>query len=59
MLEEKSDDSILLILLIRIVDALSNYGNEEHAMTQLFYFYNLNICAFRMTLSLRYRKLGI
>ncbi|CAM8952984.1 unnamed protein product [Rhodiola kirilowii] len=30
LLEEKSDDSILLILLIRIVDALANYGSLEY-----------------------------
>jgi proteasome activator subunit 4 len=28
MLEEKSDDSILLILIVRIMDALGNFGNE-------------------------------
>lgn len=27
LLKEKSDDSILLILIIRIMDALGNYGN--------------------------------
>lgn len=27
LVEEKSDDSILLILVIRIMDALGNYGN--------------------------------
>ncbi|KAH9652577.1 proteasome activator subunit 4 [Citrus sinensis] len=30
LLEEKSDDSILLILLIRIMDALGNYGSLEY-----------------------------
>lgn len=30
LLEEKSDDSILLILIIRIVDALINYGSLEY-----------------------------
>ncbi|WCJ32534.1 Proteasome activator subunit 4 [Euphorbia peplus] len=30
LLEEKSDDSILLILIIRIMDALSNYGSLEY-----------------------------
>lgn len=29
LLEEKSDDSILLILIIRIMDALANYGNAH------------------------------
>lgn len=29
LLEEKSDDSILLILIIRIMDALANYGNAQ------------------------------
>lgn len=28
LLEEKSDDSILLLLVIRIMDALGNYGNK-------------------------------
>ena len=28
LLEEKSDDSILLLLVIRIMDALGNYGNQ-------------------------------
>ncbi|XP_039061137.1 proteasome activator subunit 4-like [Hibiscus syriacus] len=30
LLEEKSDDSILLILIIRIMDALGNYGSLEY-----------------------------
>ncbi|PON47216.1 Coatomer beta subunit [Parasponia andersonii] len=30
LLEEKSDDSILLILVIRIMDALGNYGSLEY-----------------------------
>ncbi|GLT53719.1 hypothetical protein SLA2020_269720 [Shorea laevis] len=30
LLEEKSDDSILLILIIRIMDALANYGSLEY-----------------------------
>ncbi|XP_042519744.1 proteasome activator subunit 4 isoform X2 [Macadamia integrifolia] len=30
LLEERSDDSILLILLIRIIDALGNYGSLEY-----------------------------
>ncbi|KAF2298087.1 hypothetical protein GH714_013491 [Hevea brasiliensis] len=30
VLEEKSDDSILLILIIRITDALGNYGSLEY-----------------------------
>ncbi|KNA18101.1 hypothetical protein SOVF_073840 isoform A [Spinacia oleracea] len=30
LLEEKSDDSILLILIIRIMDALINYGSLEY-----------------------------
>lgn len=30
LIEEKSDDSILLILIIRIMDALGNYGNLEY-----------------------------
>ncbi|KAL8129180.1 hypothetical protein V2J09_018335 [Rumex salicifolius] len=30
LLKEKSDDSILLILVIRIMDALINYGNIEY-----------------------------
>ncbi|CAN0922936.1 Proteasome activator subunit 4 [Linum grandiflorum] len=30
LLEEKSDDSILLILIIRIMDALVNYGSLEY-----------------------------
>lgn len=30
LLEEKSDDSILLVLSIRIIDALVNYGNLEY-----------------------------
>lgn len=30
LLEEKSDDSILLILVIRIIDALGNYGSLEY-----------------------------
>lgn len=30
LLEEKSDDSILLILIIRIMDALANYGNAHY-----------------------------
>ncbi|XP_043688244.1 proteasome activator subunit 4 [Telopea speciosissima] len=30
LLEERSDDSILLILLIRIMDALGNYGSLEY-----------------------------
>ncbi|XP_011039856.1 PREDICTED: proteasome activator subunit 4-like [Populus euphratica] len=30
MLEEKSDDSILLILIVRIMDALGNYGSLEY-----------------------------
>ncbi|KAB1215010.1 Proteasome activator subunit 4 [Morella rubra] len=30
LLEEKSDDSILLILIIRIMDALVNYGSSEY-----------------------------
>lgn len=29
LLENKSDDSILLILIIRIMDALGNYGTAE------------------------------
>lgn len=28
VLEKKSDDSILLILIIRIIDALGNYGTN-------------------------------
>ncbi|KAM3302669.1 proteasome activator subunit 4 [Capsicum chacoense] len=30
LLEEKSDDSILLLLLIRIIDSLGNYGSSEY-----------------------------
>eukprot|EP00257_Ricinus_communis_P023552 XP_015583567.1 proteasome activator subunit 4 [Ricinus communis] len=30
LLEEKSDDSILLILIVRIMDALGNYGSLEY-----------------------------
>nr|GMC51674.1 proteasome activator subunit 4 [Ipomoea batatas] len=30
LLEEKSDDSILLLLLIRIMDSLGNYGSSEY-----------------------------
>lgn len=30
LLEEKSDDSILLLLVIRIMDALGNYGSSEY-----------------------------
>ncbi|CAL5335470.1 unnamed protein product [Camellia sinensis] len=30
LLEEKSDDSILLLLIIRIMDALGNYGSSEY-----------------------------
>ncbi|CAK7323879.1 unnamed protein product [Dovyalis caffra] len=30
MLEEKSDDSILLILIVRIMDALGNFGSLEY-----------------------------
>lgn len=30
LVEEKSDDSILLLLLIRIVDTLGNYGSSEY-----------------------------
>ncbi|KAL1204884.1 Proteasome activator subunit 4 [Cardamine amara subsp. amara] len=30
LLEKKSDDSILLILIIRIIDALGNYGSLEY-----------------------------
>ncbi|KAM1276450.1 hypothetical protein ACFX13_029665 [Malus domestica] len=30
ILEKKSDDSILLILIIRIMDALGNYGSSEY-----------------------------
>ncbi|GMJ16016.1 proteasome activating protein 200 [Hibiscus trionum] len=30
LIEEKSDDSILLILIIRIMDALGNYGSLEY-----------------------------
>ncbi|PIN23826.1 hypothetical protein CDL12_03448 [Handroanthus impetiginosus] len=30
LLKEKSDDSILLLLLIRIMDALGNYGSSEY-----------------------------
>ncbi|PHU12877.1 Proteasome activator subunit 4 [Capsicum chinense] len=30
LLEEKSDDSILLVLLIRIIDSLGNYGSSEY-----------------------------
>lgn len=30
LIEEKSDDSILLILIIRIMDALGNYGNGHY-----------------------------
>ncbi|KAF6141358.1 hypothetical protein GIB67_008535 [Kingdonia uniflora] len=30
LLEERSDDSILLILVIRIIDALANYGRLEY-----------------------------
>ena len=29
LLEEKSDDSILMLLVIRIMDALGNYGNRS------------------------------
>ncbi|KAL6954576.1 hypothetical protein U1Q18_023924 [Sarracenia purpurea var. burkii] len=30
LLEEKSDDSILMLLIIRIMDALGNYGGSEY-----------------------------
>nr|XP_009762109.1 PREDICTED: proteasome activator subunit 4 isoform X1 [Nicotiana sylvestris] len=30
LLQEKSDDSILLLLLIRIIDSLGNYGSSEY-----------------------------
>ncbi|KAJ8754928.1 hypothetical protein K2173_015440 [Erythroxylum novogranatense] len=30
LLEEKSDDSILLVLIVRIMDALGNYGSLEY-----------------------------
>lgn len=30
LLEEKSDDSILMLLLIRIIDTLGNYGGSEY-----------------------------
>lgn len=37
LLEKKSDDSILLILIIRIMDDLGNYGNGNESV--LFYIY--------------------
>lgn len=39
-MEEKSDDSILLLLVIRIMDALGNYGNKYTFLSPpLFYFF--------------------
>lgn len=48
ILENKSDDSILLILIIRIMDALGNYGNEcsiwisFHILFQILFVYSLS-----------------
>ena len=39
LLEEKSDDSILLILVIRIMDALGNHGNG-HCIWMNYIYWN-------------------
>lgn len=36
LVEKKSDDSILLILIIRIMDALGNYGTAESLSRAIF-----------------------
>lgn len=58
-MEKKSDDSSLLILIIRVMDALGNYGNVLHLGEFQHIISNpISLCTAELILSIFFSDIG-